>query len=145
MVQGASKSNSRVPPQLCYHGNMAEHMQCQCTGLFQWSILTCFNSWTYLYLIEEGGLRTAMQMTVIHKLPLELESCPRVCTTKKWGVTPGLNLVNNSCRTSWACLIPNVLSSEEAAVCHSGTTSWHMCVLWEGVEWKINLSYRLSS
>lgn len=57
-------------------------------------------------------------------LPLESERLARVWTTKKWGRSPGWNLLSISSMMSLMCLLPTATNILLAACCQSGMTSW---------------------
>lgn len=56
--------------------------------------------------------------------PLESERLASVCTTKKWGMSPGWNLLSISSMISLMCLLPTATKMLLAACCQSGMTSW---------------------
>lgn len=57
-------------------------------------------------------------------LPLESERLASVWTTKKWGRSPGWNLLRISSMMSLMCLLPTATRILLAACCQSGITSW---------------------
>lgn len=57
-------------------------------------------------------------------LPFESERLASVWTTKKWGRTPGWNLLSISSMMSLMCLLPTATKILLAACCQSGMTSW---------------------